>query len=272
MARRRSYFSKSNKNDMAGVFLNNCIASQQKSKKAEEAAMNRARKEGERERERERVRLAKEAERERVRLERERAKLANERAKFNAKATAVAGRLELEFEKIGLHPGKQTVANIAIKAVQASVSPAKAKSYYIDGKEDALAQSCAVDFLELKISSEYQHLAGFPLMVDIVKNCRPQKDAEKDKRYMELKAEIDNEIKELIAKAQREAEREKVVKALFITKLMFNDELGEFFDIMEENDWGKEESINSDTYKERVAHKAKYVAKVQSHITPFKLS
>ena len=84
--------------------------------------------------------------------------------------------------------------------------------------------------------------------------------------------EIDNEIKELIAKAQREAERKKVVKELSITKLMFNDELGEFFDIIEENDWGKEEAISSDIYKERIANKAKYVAEVQSHITPIKLS
>ncbi len=272
MARRRSYFSKSNQNDLAGVFLNNCIASQQKSKKAEKAAIDRVL----REEERERVRFAREEERKRVRLakerERERARLANERAKFNQKTTAVATRLELEFEKIGLHPGKQTIATIAIKAVQASVSPAKAKSYYIDGMEDTLAQSCAVDFLELKIGSEYQHLVGYPLMVDIVKNCRPQKDAEQDKSYMELKSEIDNEIKELIAKAQREVEREKVVNALFTAKLMFKDELGEFFDLIEENDWGKEESINSDIYKERIANKAKYVLEVQSQITPIKLS
>lgn len=268
MANRRSYFAKSNQNQALDVFLSNCIVSQQKEKKAEEAAIKRVLKEEERER----VRLAKEEEREKVRLAKERARLAKEQAKFDAKAIAVCARLELEFEKIGLHPGRQTIATIAIKAVQSSVSPAKAKSYYIDGKEDTLAQSCAVDFLELKISSEYHHLVGFPSMVNIVKNCRPQKDAEKDKRYMELKAEIDNEIKELIAKAQREADREKVVKALSITKLMFNDELGEFFDIIEENDWGKEEAINSDTYKERIENKAKYVAEVQSHITPIKLS
>lgn len=261
MATRRSYTAKSNRNKPFEVLVNNCIASQQKEKKAEEAAIKRVLKE----KERESARRAKEE-------ERERARLAKEQAKFNAKATAVSARLELEFEKIGLHPGRQTIVTIAIKAVQSSVTPAKAKSYYIDGKEDALAQSCAVEFLELKISPEYHHLVGFPLMIDIVKNCRPQKDAEKDKRYMELKAEIDNEIKELIAKAQREAEREKVVKALSITKLMFNDELGEFFDVMEENDWGKEEAINSDIYKERIANKAKYVAEVQSHITPIKLS
>jgi hypothetical protein len=269
---RRSYLAKSNRNKTLEVFVSNCIASQQKEKKAKEVALKRSVKE----QERERVRRVKERERERIRLakeqERERVRLAKEKAKFNAKATAVSARLELEFEKIGLHPGRETIATIAIKAVQSSVTPAKAKSYYIDGKEDALAQSCAVEFLELKISPEYHHLVGFPLMVDIVKNCRPQKDAEKDKRYMELKAEIDNEIKELIAKAQREAERKKVVKELSITKLMFNDELGEFFDIIEENDWGKEEAISSDIYKERIANKAKYVAEVQSHITPIKLS
>ena len=269
MARRRSY---GKGKDPVLVFMNNCVAEGQKRRRAEEKNAAAASRRWARERERERAREAREAERAQVRLEKENEKKRKEQMKLDAKADAVAQRLKLEFEKLGLYAGEETISEISVQAVKASVTPAKAKSYFVDGKEDALAKSCAIEFLtKNNIAPEYRQFKEFPLLVKIVSNYRPQVDAEKDKKYDELKKTIDKKIAESIAKAKREDEREKLIVSLLKKKTMFKDELEEFAEVIDSHDWDHQQSIDSKDYKTRVKNKNDYVSKIKSQIAAFSL-
>ena len=160
MARTRSY--RKNSDDLLGTFINNARASSQKratadrrardaaakrAKTAETRAIARAVKEREREqnkREREaekrRSAAAKEAESQRKADEKERERVRKESAKHDKKVNAVFSRVLLELETAGLFPGESTATRIACEAVDASVTPAKAKQYFISPKEDLVAR------------------------------------------------------------------------------------------------------------------------------------
>ena len=100
MARRRNYTAKSIRGQAGAVFVNNMIAGYQKQKKQEEKAAAAASRRRAREAERERARKAREAERAQVRAEKEAEKKRKEKARLDAKETAVSERLKLEFPKV----------------------------------------------------------------------------------------------------------------------------------------------------------------------------
>ena len=237
MARRtKSYFAKSNRGNAGAVFINNVIADSQKRKKQEAKASEAASRRRAKEAERERTRRARAEERNRIRLEREAEKKRKEKAKLDAKATAVSERLKLEFPKVGLYPGSVTIAEISKQAVKASITPAKARSYFIDGNEEKLAKSCAVEYLVAqKIHPEYHDITEFSRLRDFVAKCRPQTNAVNDPEYKKLKKTVDQKIEELVAQAKREEEREELINSLFTSKIMFRDEIEEFAEIIELN-------------------------------------
>ena len=186
-----------------------------------------------REAERERARRAKEEERKNT-VGKGSGEEKKRKAKLDAKENAVSERLKLEFPKAGLYPGKNTIAETARQAVRASISPAKARSFFIDGNEEKLAKSCAVEYLlAQKISSEYHNLTEFSRLRDVVAKCRPQTNAVNDPEYKKLKKTVDQKIEKLVAQAKREKEREDLISSLLADKVMFKDEIEEFAEIIE---------------------------------------
>lgn len=274
MARRtKSYFAKSNRGKAGAVFVNNVIANSQKRKKQEAKAAEAASRRRAREAERERARRAKEEERKRIQLEKEAERKRKEKAKLDAKENAVSERLKLEFPKAGLYPGKNTIAETARQAVRASISPAKARSFFIDGNEEKLAKSCAVEYLlAQKISSEYHNLTEFSRLRDVVAKCRPQTNAVNDPEYKKLKKTVDQKIEKLVAQAKREKEREDLISSLLADKVMFKDEIEEFAEIIEKKDWDKKTAKSSPEYSKRIKNKSSYVSEIKAQISPLKLS
>ena len=283
MARRKSYFAKSNRNNPAGVFLNNVIADsnrrQKEREKAEKAEQKRLSKEEERakirqlrEAEREEARQLREAERAQKRKEEEEYRQLKHQEKLDQKAIAITERLKIEFEKIGLFPGPKIITELSKKAVVAEITAAKVKTYLIDGKEKLLAKSCAIEFLETQnISSDFQYMPQYNKLVEIITQSHPQQEVENEPKYKSLKSEIYFQINELMSAEVRELERESLINQLLETKVMFKDELEEFAYIIEQNDWGEEKAVNSVHYDERINSKAIYVLEVQSRIQPIKM-
>jgi len=273
MARRRSFTAKSNRGKAGLVLMNNIAASYQKQKKQEAKSAAAASRSRAREAERERARRSREAERAQIRAEREAERKRKERARLDAKETAVSERLKLEFPKVGLYPGTSIIADIATRAVKASVTPAKARSFFVDGKESELAEACAIDYLvDQKIPYEYHHIKEFTLLKRLVTDCRPQTDAKNGSEYQNLRKTIDKKIEQLVAKAKREEERNDLIKFLIKEKSMFKDEIEEFAELIEKKDWDKVKASSSAEYSERIKNKSDYVAEIKSQILPIKLS
>ena len=200
MARQRSFLSKSNKGKAGAVLINNIAASYQKgvrdrkkqeasSKRREETNAARAVQRSIRARERE-------TERARIRSERERERERKEQDKLNQKEMMVEERLKLELQKMGLYPSKVVTSQCAKDAVRAGVSPAKAKSMFIEGREKMIAEFCAITFLFDKegIYEKYHDLKQFKNLVKIVSKVRPQEEAVKRDDYKLLLKDINEQI------------------------------------------------------------------------------
>ena len=271
MARRRRSYGAGK--DNTAVFINNCIAAHQKRKRAEEKAAAAASRRYARERDMAARRRAKEAEQAQKKAAREAERQRKVQLKLQEKEAKVAAKLKLDFELAGLYPGERTIAEIATKAVEGSVTPAQAKKYFLIGKEETLAEPCAVEYLEqIGIDAQYHDLKPCKAMRHIVTSLRPQTDADKDPDFIKLKAESDIRIKEKIAKARRADEKHKLLGMLIKTKSMFSDEIEEFAEIIESKDWGRSQCEKSSEYQERIKNKADYVAQVKAQIRPIKLA
>ena len=122
-------------------------------KAAKKAATERRKKERQAERqaasarkarEREVARKTRERERERARIQRENEKQRQKDLaaleKRNKKISQFVARYQLDCEKIGLFFNKEIALETAEKCIQASVTPAQQKKYYIDGNESAILE------------------------------------------------------------------------------------------------------------------------------------
>ena len=304
MARTRSY--RKNSDDLLGTFINNARASSQKratadrrardaaakrAKTAETRAIARAVKEREREqnkREREaekrRNAAAKEAESQRKADEKERERVRKESAKHDKKVNAVFSRVLLELETAGLFPGESTATRIACEAVDASVTPAKAKQYFISPKEDLVARECAQEYLEgsvdcdlrFRSSTEYEELICF------VSDFRPQVEVEASDDYQSLRVVFDGMITGLLEREaleerarqereSREVARQKLYRKLCSSKIMFQDELEEFLDFISEQDLSLKEALESEQYAEALTNKREYWAAINAQLFEFEL-
>ena len=258
--------------DNGAVFINNCIAAGQKRRRAEEKAAAQASARRERERERERARQAREAERAQIRAEREAERQRKAQEKLDAKAKAISVRLESDMTKMGLYPGKEYLARTAKEAIRLSVTAASAKKYFIADDEEKVARTCAKEFLRDKKIINYKKWGEYDALVALVTGYRPQQDAVQDEKFVQLKAKIDELTEAYEAEMRRQEERGKLIGKLIKLKSMFRDEIEEFAEIIEANDWGKSECEKSSEYKQRVQNKADYVAQVKAQIRPIKLS
>jgi len=272
MARKKNYFAKSNKGKAGAVFLNNVVAAHQKQQRENQKAAESAKRRAAAEAERERKRLARAAEKARRQAERVAEQQRKQREKLEAKESAVAERLKLEFDKAGLFTSSSVIADISRKAVKASVTPAKAKSFFLDGKEDEIAESCAEEFLVSEgVGLECQDLDDYKPLCNFVAQCRPQQKAVDYEAYQKLKARVDFQIEARLEMERRSAEREELISELLKTKVMFKDEIEDFAEIIESQDLAVSDIVKSQEYKNRIENKRKYVQEVKNQITPIKL-
>lgn len=276
MARVKSFTAKANRGKVGAVLVNNMIASSQKKIRQKKRETEAARARQARETERARARKAREAEKERVSRERsaERARVAEQkqRAKRDKKLAEATTRLKLEFSKAGLYPAPAQISNFAATAVSAAVTPSKLRTFFIDGKEEALARQCALEFLESKgITNEFEDLKTYPMLVEIVSKTRPQAAAEEAPEWEGLKARMTREIHIYERKKARADERKNLIDELLRTKLMFQEDIEDFAETIHKNDWSRDQSLASDIYQRYLTQKAEYVAQIKAQIVPVKL-
>lgn len=272
MARKKSYFAKANRGRAASVLAHNVMASHKTKQKQKQKAAAAAERRQAAEAEKERKRLAREAEKARIQAEKEAEKKRREQEKLDAKAAAVAERLKLDLDKVGLYPGSEVTDRLSHAAVKASVTPAKARSYFIDGKEDDIARDCAAEFLNSQgISEEYSNVPGYSDLVDVVTPFRPQQDAVDDPKYQKIKAQVEVAIHEAIAAEKRLSERKELIDQLIASKVMFKDDIEDFAEIIEDMDMSREIALESSEYQSRIEKKRQYVTEVMAQIVPFSL-
>lgn len=302
--RRRSY--RKNSNDLLGTFVNNALAEsskratkerrereaaarREKTAKKREAARaakdaerernrrnreaERQRKAEERERERQARALERELEREAKALERQRVKEEKEAAKLREKTEKVFGRVLLDLEKAGFYPGEKTAADIAKKAVAGGITPAQASKYFVTGKEAQIGASCATELLNSKLDVEqrFTESLAYANLFEYVAAFRPQPDAMASEEYESLKATLDAEILQQIESEERADERAALIQELMDSKQMFRDELEEFAELIEENDFSSSDAIKSPQYQKFIENKASYWQTISSQLQPFDL-
>lgn len=270
MARRRRSYGKGK--DPVLVFMNNCIADSQKRQRAEARAQEADAKRRDREREREKVRQAREAERAQIKREREEERQRKAQEKLDAKTNAISVRLESDMKKMGLYPGKEYLARTAKEAIKLSVTAAGAKKYFIADDEDKVARTCAKEFLRDKNIFNYKKWKEYESLVTLVANFRPQEEVVKDENYGQLTSKLQELTEAYEAEMKRQDERSKLISKLIKSKTMFRDEIEEFAEIIEANDWGKTDCEKSLEFKQRIQSKADYVARVKAQIRPIKLA
>ena len=245
--RRRSYTAKANRGKAGEVFLSNLlVGSTKREREAREAPARR--------RQREREREAKSRERE------------------DKKLVLIANRVKLELDKLGFFSGGDTALAIAKRAVEADVTAAKAKSYFIDGEESKIAASCAADLLEsLAIPRRFHSLSEYEKLEVMVQAYRPQSEVTTTERFMSAKFELNRQIRNVEEREELVREREELVSELLSNKRMFEDELEEFAEIIEKNDWSGTQSRESAEFKQRIKNKEAYVKDIRRQLMPFRI-
>ena len=273
MARMRSFTAKANKGKALHVLCNNLSAAGEKRRKQEKKDAEKAANRSKREFKRKMAREEREREDRKKRAEREAERQAKGKAKLNKETKTIADRVLLDLPKAGLHPSRGVAYEIAKKAIRASVSPTKAKSYFIDGKENELAKQCAVDYLNstLRIEGRFNTSDEFKRLVELVRKSRPQKDASKMPEFAELKKKLQTKVNKQKQNEKRRRERHEFINELLTSKIMFRDEIEEFAEIIEKTDMDIETARSSSEFNERVQNKKNYVDDIKAKIKPFKL-
>jgi hypothetical protein len=272
MARKKSYFSKSNRGRAGAVLANNLIASAQKAAKEKEKEAAAAKRKAAAAAEKERKRREREEEQARRKAAREAEQRRNEQKKLDEKQAAIAKRLRLDLEKMGLYPSTGVTADMAKEALEASVTPAKAKTYFIDGVESKVARKCAEYLLaESNVSQRHVTVEGYSELVSAIADFRPQSEALHDPGIDGMKSEVDARIKALEDAEQRQDERSALIHELTRTKLMFRDDIEDFSQLIEEQDLSGDDAKNSSEYQMRVDNKEQYFSEIRAKIAPFQL-
>ena len=127
-----------------------------------------------------------------------------------------------------------------------------------------ISTSTHLSTIDLK-SDEYDALLAF------VAGYRPQQDAAQDQKYIELETKIDELNQAYEAEMKRQDERTTLINQLMKSKIMFNDEIEEFAEIIEAKDWDKADCEKSAEYKQRIHNNTNYVAEVKAQIRTIKL-
>ena len=286
MARRkRSYSTKGR--SVIGVFLNNAVVENQKRmrelerrKAAEQKRTAKAEAEDERRLEKEnelalRMKARKIKQQEKLQKDNELCQIKKKKAKekLDAKVEKIYVRLESDIKKMGLYPGDNFIRSTAKKAEKLSVSAAQVTSYFIDESNlKKICKSCAVDFLKSKgFGPDYGHHKAYVDLLNFVTDFNPQTDAPKTSQYRNIKKELDSEIKNHKQALLRKDEREKLIEEIDKSKQMFKADMYDFWQRIEENDWGRKEAIDSDEYQINIEAKSDYTYEIMTQIRPIKL-
>lgn len=286
MARRkRSYSTKGR--SVIGVFLNNAVVENQKRmrelerrKAAEQKRTAKAEAEDERRLEKEnelalRMKARKIKQQEKLQKDNELCQIKKKKAKekLDAKVEKIYVRLESDIKKMGLYPGDNFIRSTAKKAEKLSVSAAQVTSYFIDESNlKKICKSCAVDFLKSKgFGPDYGHHKAYVDLLNFVTDFNPQTDAPKTSQYRNIKKELDSEIKNHKQALLRKDEREKLIEEIDKSKQMFKADMYDFWQRIEENDWGRKEAIDSDKYQINIEAKSDYTYEIMTQIRPIKL-
>jgi len=308
MAKTKSYFAKANHGKAGSVFVNNVIAASQKSSKDAEkrnaarqrseasasrkrsALLERHRIQDERDRKRALDKENKDRERERKkessRLQKEKEKEQKLREKLDSKKQKLADRVAFELDHLGIFPADMVCSRIANEAEKNTITIGQINKYFIQGNEEELSNECAIELLEIpqKYHKEHRLSKDYDDLLETASNLRPQtkKELSKLKLYLSLQDEIKKEIKEeeeeirRLIEEERKAKnrhdgRRKLIARLKNDMSMFDDDIEEFKEIINMNDWSLEVSEKSVEYIEKLEKKSEYVKSIKSRIKPFKL-
>ena len=187
MAPKRSYGAKANKGKAVSVFLHNWSVEAERNakirRKEREAQEKRDKKAKAREDAKQLVEAEKAKKRQRIERERERVRVFKENEKIKAKVSVVLNRVQLELEKLQVGPSNNISTEIAMKAVEAGVTAAQVKDYFIKDNVNQIASSCADELLEsIGIDDNYNDFHEFDKLrkfaTDIVhsRTCRVNKN------------------------------------------------------------------------------------------------
>jgi len=281
----RSYSSGRSK---IGVFINNSIvkkerrqreeAKEEKRLEQEEMRFNK-RKEKE---EQEIAKLARKAlEKEIEKQEKEQEKAQKQKEKMAKKVQKVYDRLETDMEKLGLYANENFLYETSTEAIKRSVTAAQAKAYFISDKNDKkleenISVTCARNFLDDNyIGIGHKNLPEYSELVKFVANYRPQNEVPNDSKYNTLLEELNLKIKiDEDMKAEKKALKEEqlaLIDELTKNQIMFKEDIHDFWDIMEKNNWDRNQATTSKEYKQKKKNRTEYVAKIRNQIKPIRL-
>jgi len=287
MARRKSYFAKANRGNAVGVFLNNCVASAEKSRRDSNKAADKARRDSERaakQRDREYAKRQKEADRQQrqieahnLRVERENERIRKQEERMNAKISKLAERVKLELEKLEFEPVKAVCQKIALDADAAGVTATQIKSLLINGKEDQIAKLVVEEFLNTKIPVDYRVSKEFKAIVARTHMLRPltaneiQKDPE-TKTYLNgvlAKVKADREAEK--ERKRKASERDEVFATLKKKGALFSSDFGRLKSLAVRKDWDGELLNNSEELLKMQNDKKIYLSELKERLKPFKV-
>jgi len=270
MAPKRSYGAKANKGKAVSVFLHNWSVEAQRNakirRKEREAQEKRDKKAKAREDAKQLVEAEKAKKRQRIERERERVRVFKENEKIKAKVSVVLNRVQLELEKLQVGPSNNISTEIAMKAVEAGVTAAQVKDYFIKDNVNQIASSCADELLEsIGIDDNYNDFHEFDKLRKFATDYRPQSDVSSQQEFQDLVASHKDRVKRTLSRAI-------LIKNIIYEKIFFSDQVDEFEDLIEHNDWSKSEALKSSEFKDRVKEKKDYVAFIKSKLIPFSLT
>ena len=280
MARRRSYLSKSGKNDPLGTFINNSIAKGQQQARQKEKEKDRAarqasrdydrrkkREERERAKKRDRDERARLAENKKKRMQREKERVAQEKAdtKMREKKGKLRARLEIELRNAKI-PHSDTIINeIANQAYEADVSPAQLKKTFIDPNMKDYSKRSLCEVLELIVPVDASLQKELEILIDSCCSELPI-DLDKVKSSSEWCSFI-NVCEDKNVAIEKDRVRVKCLDHMQDSKVLFSEDFEEIWEKAVSEDWSKEEILTSqmflnfkktkDSYKDDIANRIK---------------
>jgi len=125
------------------------------------------------------------------------------------------------------------------------------------------------------IGISHKNLPEYSKLVNFVANYRPQNEVQNDNKYNMLLKELNIKIqiiedKEAEKKALKE-EQLTLIDELTKNQIMFKRDIHDFWDIMEKNNWSRNQATTSKEYKQKKKNRTEYVAKIRNQIKPIRL-
>ena len=274
MARRRSYFAKSNKGKAASVFFSNVAVASQKREKEAQAARKRSAREEEkvrRQEERKRERERKRAEKEEERARRQAAK---ELARQNKAIEKLQARVKLELESLGLYPADTVSSPLAQRLYEAGVTSSQVKNYVkLDLTKDC-AFALLTTLLESKDCEDEELLESKDCEDEELLESKDYEDEEllESKDFLELANLVANTNPQTLESVramplfQKIVSLQKAIESLDREKRLFSFDLKQLKEMAWSQGWSVDELKESGEFEEFCESRRVYEVELERRI------